>query len=113
QPARSRRCQSVWVRRAYLQLVDAKERFRVAGEAVTMAEETLREAEARYRGQNVIITQFIDAQVSLSNAPVRYANVAADVEVARAALERATGRFANFVAQRGIVYQLRRARSER
>jgi len=87
------------VRRAYLSLVDAKQRFRVAGEAVTMAEETLREAEARYRGQNVIITQLIDAQVSLSNARVRYANVAADVEVARAALERATGRFANFVAQ--------------
>jgi outer membrane protein TolC len=87
------------VRRAYLQVVDAKERFRVAREAVTMAEETLREAEARYRGQNVIITQLIDAQVSLSNARVRYANVAADVEVARAALERATGRFANFVAQ--------------
>jgi outer membrane protein len=87
------------VRRAYLSLVDAKQRFRVASEAVTMAEETLREAEARYRGQNVIITQLIDAQVSLSNARVRYANVAADVEVARAALERATGRFANFVAQ--------------
>jgi outer membrane protein TolC len=87
------------VRRAYLSLVDARQRFRVASEAVTMAEETLREAEARYRGQNVIITQLIDAQVSLSNARVRYANVAADVEVARAALERATGRFANFVAQ--------------
>jgi outer membrane protein TolC len=84
------------VRRAYLQLLDAQERFRVATRAVGQAEESLREYEARYRAQRATLTQVLDAQLALSNARVRRANVAADIEIARAALERAVGRFARF-----------------
>jgi outer membrane protein TolC len=84
------------VRRAYLQLADARERYKVAEQAVTFAEASLREAEARYRSQAATLTQVIDAQVALSNTHVRFTNVAADIEVARTALERAAGRFAYF-----------------
>jgi outer membrane protein len=82
------------VRRAYLQLADARQRYRMSAQAVTFAEASLREAEARYRGQVATLTQVIDAQVSLSNTRVRFTNVAADVEIAGAALQRAAGRFA-------------------
>jgi outer membrane protein TolC len=84
------------VRRAYLQLVDARQRAQVSAQAVTFAEAGLREAEARYREQAATLTQVIDAQVSLSNTRVRFTNTTADVEIARAALERAAGRFARF-----------------
>jgi outer membrane protein TolC len=84
------------VRRAYLQLADARQRSRVSEQAVTFAEASLREAEARYREQAATLTQLIDAQVALSNTRVRFTNITADVEIARAALERAAGRFAHF-----------------
>lgn len=84
------------VRRAYLRLADAQERLRVTSKAVSLAEENLKEMEARYRGQQALLTQVIDTQVALSNASVRRANVAADVEIARAQLERAAGRLTSF-----------------
>jgi outer membrane protein TolC len=86
------------VRRAYLQLADARERFRVAEQAVAYAEAGLSEAEARYRARSATLTQMLDAQLSLSNTRVRFANVAVDVEIARASLERAVGRFTRFAA---------------
>jgi outer membrane protein len=80
------------VRRTYLQLDDAKQRLQVSSRAVAQAEESLREIEARYRGQIATITQLVDAQVALSNAQVRSTTDQVDVEIARAALEEATGR---------------------
>jgi outer membrane protein len=83
------------VRRAYLQLADAQARLRVANQALTQAEESLRETEVRYRGQTATITRLIDAQVALSSLRVRRATAQADVEIARANLERAAGRVAH------------------
>ncbi|MFC1597087.1 TolC family protein [Planctomycetota bacterium] len=80
------------VRRTYLQLNDARERLEVATRAVAQAQETLREIEVRYRGQSATITQLVDAQVALSNARVRRNTARAEIEIARAALEKSTGR---------------------
>jgi outer membrane protein TolC len=86
------------VRRAYLQLEDAKERVTVSKQAIAQGEENLRETEARYRFKTAIITQLIDAQVGLSNAHVRHANAEAEVEISRAALERAVGHLTSVIA---------------
>jgi outer membrane protein TolC len=80
------------VRRSHLQLVDARQRLEVTTQAIEQAGESLREIEVRYRGQASTITELIDAQVALSNARVRRANAEADVEIARASLQRAVGR---------------------
>ena len=61
--------------------------------------QSLREIEVRYRGQMTTITQLIDAQVALSNTRVRHTNAQADVEIARAALERAIGRLASIISR--------------
>jgi outer membrane protein TolC len=87
------------VRRAFLQLQDARERQKVATQAIAQAEESLREIEVRYRGQTATIRQLIDAQVALSAARVRRANAAAEVAVSHAALERATGRLTHAIPQ--------------
>ena len=87
------------VRRTWLELNDAQQRLRVATRAVSAAEETLREIESRYRGQTATITQLVDAQVASSSAQVRRSSAAADVEIARAALEQATGRLRNVINQ--------------
>jgi outer membrane protein TolC len=80
------------VRRSYLQLNDAEERLKVTTQTIDQAQESLREIEVRYRGQTATITQLVDGQVALSNARVRHTNAQADVEIARASLERAIGR---------------------
>ncbi len=80
------------VRRAYLALKDADGRLQVSGQAVEQAAESQREIEDRYNDQKATITQLIDAQVAATSARVRRANAAADVEIARAGLERVVGR---------------------
>jgi outer membrane protein TolC len=85
------------VRRAYLQLNDAQERLNVATQAIEQAEESQREIEVRYRGQTATITELIDAQVALANARVRRATAQAEVEIARASLERVVGRLADII----------------
>lgn len=85
------------VRRAYLQLNDARERRKVTDQAIVQAEESLREIEVRYRGQTATITELVDAQVALSNARVRATNAQSDVEIARASLERAIGRLVQMI----------------
>lgn len=87
------------VRRAHLNLVSAEKRLEVATQAIGQAEESLREIEARYRGQAATITQLIDSQVALSDAEVRKANAEAEVEIARAAVQRAIGRLTDMVGQ--------------
>ena len=79
------------VRQAYLFLNDSEARLQVASRAIAQADETVREIESRYRGQVATITQLVNAQVAATNARIRLANASADVEIARAALERATG----------------------
>jgi outer membrane protein TolC len=86
------------VRRAYLQLKDARERLRVAASAVANAEAALRQIESRYANQTATVTQLIEAQVGLTDARVRVTNARAEIEVARAALQRAVGRFTDLLA---------------
>jgi outer membrane protein len=88
------------VRRAYLQLSDAQGRLPVTDSAIEQATESFREIGIRYRGQAATITQFIDAQVALTSAQVRKATVQADVEIARANLERAVGRVTDVLGKR-------------
>lgn len=85
------------VRRAHLQLQDAQQRLAVAEQAIGQAGESLREIEVRYRGQSATITQLVDAQLALSNARVRRTNAQAELEIARASLERAIGRLTEIV----------------
>jgi outer membrane protein TolC len=85
------------VRRAYVQLQDAKQRLEVTQQAIGQAGESVREIEVRYRGQAATITQLVDAQVALSSARVRRTNAQADLEIARASLERSVGRLTEIV----------------
>ena len=80
------------VRRAYLAVKEADGRLLVSGQAVTTADESVREIEDRYKDQKATITQLIDAQFEATAARVRRASAAADVEIARADLERVVGR---------------------
>jgi outer membrane protein len=79
------------VRQAYLALREAEGRLSVSGQAVTQADQSQREIEDRYNDQKATITQLIDAQVASTGARVRRANAAADVEIARAGLQRVVG----------------------
>jgi len=85
------------LKKTYSDWVDAKERLAVAEQAVQQAETTLREIEARYKAQAATITQLVDAQVALAQALVRRENAAADVNIARAAVEHAVGRLADVI----------------
>ncbi len=87
------------LRRTYSNWIDAKERLTVAEQAVQQAEASLREIEARYQAQAATITQLVDAQVALAQARVRRENAAADVYIARAAVERAIGRLADLLVE--------------
>ena len=80
------------VRQGYLALKDADGRLSVTGQAVAQADQSQREIEDRYNDQKATITQLIDAQVAATGARVRRANAAADVEIARAGLQRVVGR---------------------
>jgi outer membrane protein TolC len=80
------------VRRASLQVKDARERLKLTSAVVPSAEANLRQVESRFRQQSASTTELLEAQVMLTDARVRAGVAEADVEVARAALERATGR---------------------
>ena len=83
------------VRRAYLQLDDARQRLDVARRAISQAEQNLYEIEAQYENQLATITRLVDAQVAWSNARIRQSNARADVEIARSSLQRAIGQLSN------------------
>jgi outer membrane protein len=86
------------VRRAYLSLKDARERLRVTDTAVRDAEENLRQAQSRFETQTATVTELLDAQLAVSDTRVRQVRSQAEVEIARAELERAIGRFTRFLA---------------
>jgi outer membrane protein TolC len=98
--ARNRRLQldiELDVRRAFLQLKDARERLGVTASAVRDAAENLHQTESRFTSQTATVAELLAAQVTLSNARVRETQVRADVEIARSDLERAVGRLARFL----------------
>jgi outer membrane protein TolC len=80
------------VRQAYLSLRDAEERLQVASQAIGQADQSVREIENRYHDERATITQLIDAQVAATDARVRRASAAADVEIARVGMEGVLGR---------------------
>ncbi len=80
------------VRRAFVALRDAEGRLSVSGQAILQANQSLHEIEDRYNDDKATITQLIDAQVANINARVRRSSAEADVQIARAGLERVLGR---------------------
>ncbi len=88
-------------RQAYLQFVDASERLKMARVAMTSGEESLRQMESRFNNQNATVTDLLAAQVALSEARVRVTNASAEIEVARAAIERAVGRLGDLLCPNG------------
>ena len=84
-------------RQAYLQFIDASERLKMARVAMTSAEESLRQVESRFGNQNATVTDLLAAQVALSETRVRVTNASADIEVSRAAIERAVGRLGDLL----------------
>ncbi|MDX2038323.1 MAG: TolC family protein [Isosphaeraceae bacterium] len=86
------------VRRAYLALQDADGRLLVSAQTIEQADQSLREIEDRYNDAKATITQLIDARVAATNARVRRASAAADLEIARAGLERVLGRLNGLLA---------------
>ena len=85
------------VRRAYLELKDARERLAVTAAAVASARERLRQVESQHRNQRPATAQLLEAQVELTEARVRHTTAGAEIEIARASLERAAGRLARFL----------------
>ncbi len=86
------------VRQAYLSLRDAQERLQSVSHAITQADESLREIENRYHDEKATVTQLIDAQVAATDARVRRANAATEVEIARVGVERVLGRLTQILA---------------
>jgi outer membrane protein TolC len=82
------------VQRAYYGLQEARGRLAAASEAIVHAEESLREVEVRYENGAATVVELVDAQTDLSGARLRQADSRAQVEIARANLARAIGRFA-------------------
>jgi outer membrane protein TolC len=80
------------VRKSLLVLKDARERLNSTTSTMVSAEANLRQVESRYRQQTATTTELLDAQVLEAEARVRSTNAAADVEIARASVQRAVGR---------------------
>ncbi len=88
------------VRQAYLSLVEANERLKVAEAALAQAEEAYRLAQVRYKAGVTLtpggspLLEISDAQTALTQAQTNKINAQYDVETARTRLERATGKYA-------------------
>jgi outer membrane protein len=80
------------VSEAYLDLRTAELRSLTAQAEVTNAAEALRLAEGHYRSGLGVFIDVLDAQAALTEANTKLVNTRAEVEQARAALERAVGR---------------------
>ncbi len=89
------------VRRSWLQLENAKQRLEVTSQAIGQAREALRDREIaeQFGSRGATVTELIDARVALSDALVRHTTALAEVEIARAALEQATGRLREVVGR--------------
>jgi outer membrane protein len=78
---------------AYVQLKSAEQRLVTADSQVQNALESLRLAEGRYRAGFATFIEVIDAQTALVTAQTNQVNARSTVDQARAALNRAIGRF--------------------
>lgn len=87
-----RRDASLEVKRAFYNLEEARQRVKVSGETVGLAEEELRLAEERYRLGGVTMLEQIDSQVALSEARTSYVEALYDYLLSQAQLVRAMGK---------------------
>jgi outer membrane protein len=85
------------VRKALLELKDARERLKSAASTLARARANLRDVESRYREQTATTTELLDAEVLLSEERVRSTNAAADVEIARVGVQRSIGRLSDLL----------------
>ncbi|MBM3495706.1 MAG: TolC family protein, partial [Armatimonadetes bacterium] len=88
------------VRQAHLSLVDATERLKVADAGLAQATEAYRLAQVRYKAGVTMtpggspLLEISDAQTALTQAQTNRTNAQYDIEIARARLMRAIGRYA-------------------
>jgi outer membrane protein TolC len=88
------------VRQAYLSFKDASDRLKVANAGLTQAEEAYRLAQVRYKAGVTMtpggspLLEISDAQTALTQAQTNQINALYDIEIARARLMRALGRYA-------------------
>ncbi len=82
----------IGVKQAHLDLIEAEERIRAAGEGVSLAEEDRRLQEERYRLGEGTLLELNDALVALTNARVSKITATYDYHLAEARLDRAVGR---------------------
>lgn len=82
------------VRTAYLNLLQARDRVAVANQALAQAQESYRLATVRYNNGVSPLLEVSDAQAALTQAEQNQVNALYDYNNARAALDRAVGRYA-------------------
>lgn len=80
------------VKNAYLAKSESARRVDVLRETVAQAEETMRILSERYAEGLVLVTDLVDAEVTLTNARLHMLSAHFDYRVACAALDRAVGR---------------------
>ncbi len=80
------------VRRSHLDMLEARERIRAAGEGVSLAEEDRRLQEERYRLGEGTLLELNDSLVALTNARVSRITATYDYHLAKARMDRAAGR---------------------
>ena len=78
-------------RQSYLSLKESQERIRAAEKGLEQARESMRLAQARYKGGVSTQIEVLDAQAALTLAETNYVNAQYDYQVALARLERAVG----------------------
>jgi outer membrane protein len=81
------------VKDAILGLETAEKNIPTTQKAVAQGEENLRVNEERYKAQVTTITDLLDAQTLLAQARANYYQALYDHNLAKARLERATGRY--------------------
>ncbi len=79
------------VKKAYLNLNEARERLKVARANVTTAEETFRLIKRQYDGGSANITRYLEAELAFNRAKMRETAAYFDREKARAQIARAIG----------------------
>ena len=79
-------------KQAELSLAEAQARLRTTARAVEQAAESLQITKERYANGLALLAQLLDAETALTASRQRRATAAADLQIARAALNRALGR---------------------
>jgi outer membrane protein TolC len=79
------------VRNSLLDAEEADSRTEVAGQALALAEESLRLVEAEYKEGKAAITRLLEAELAVTNARTRRSAASYDRTLSRIAIAHATG----------------------